>query len=68
MTPRTGTMWEVNAHHPDKAEPYDFFCRFYHTQKDAEAKRAELTNDGWEHIHIIPPAHLRLTQRGNGDG
>lgn len=68
MTPRQGVMWEVNAHHPDKTEPHDFFCRFYHTEKEAEAKRQELANDGWEHINIIPPASVRLTRRGNDGG
>ena len=55
-TPRYSTHWEVSAWHPDKTEPYDFFCRFYPTQEQAEAKRRELEADGWEHINIKPPA------------
>ena len=62
-TPRTSTMWEVTAWHPDKTEPYDFFCRYYHTEQIAIDAKAELARDGWEHIHIKPPSDLRTMEK-----
>ena len=63
-TPRGRTMWELNAFHPDKTEPFDFFCRFYDSEEKARARGEELAAEGWEHINIVPPPHLRSARDG----
>jgi hypothetical protein len=63
MTPRYATMWEVNARHPDKTEPHDFFCRFYQNEEIALDAKAALGRDGWEDIHIVPPRNPRAAER-----
>ncbi len=59
MTSPRYDWWQVQAIHPDKKEPFDTYINRFPTEAKAEEKKLELEKQGYEHINIIPPDHIR---------
>jgi hypothetical protein len=58
-SPRYGTHYTVQGIHPDKKDPFDRFINYYPTREKAVAAKAEIEQQGFEHVTITPPAALK---------
>ena len=58
MSPRYD-WWGVQAIHPDKAEGYDVYIRRFPSLADALRKMPELEAEGYRHVKLIEPDHIK---------
>ena len=58
MSPRYD-WWSVQGIHPDKKDPYDVYINRFPTEAKANAMKASLMEQGYEHITITPPDYLK---------
>lgn len=64
MTTPRYDWWQVQAIHPDKTEPFDIYVNRFPTEKRAREVMADLTRQGYEHINLIEPDHVRRNRAG----
>lgn len=60
----TADMWRVEAIHPHKIDPFDTYINHFSTSEKADACKAELERQGYEHITITPPPGERRRLAG----
>lgn len=59
MTPRYD-WWQVQAVHPHKTEPFDIYINRFPSESKAREVMADLKEQGYEHINIIEPDHIKM--------